>query len=74
MPYKKEKSAICQRVSVNDAAAEIGCHPQYLRQQMREKKWDLGHVIPPKRAGKQYAYIVLRAKLDKFLGIEVSAG
>lgn len=67
----KEKSENCQRVSVADAATEIGCHPQYLRQMMRDKKWDLGKVVYPKQKGGQCTYLVFRPKLDKFLGKEV---
>lgn len=64
------KTDSCQRVSVNDAAAEIGCHPEYLRRKMKAKKWDLGRVEPPLKKNGQYTYLVFRAKLDKFLGIE----
>lgn len=70
MPKVNTKSEKCQRVPVEDAAAEIGCYPQYLRQQMRAKKWDLGQVIYPKGPRGQCTYLVFRAKLDKFLGIE----
>lgn len=59
-----------QRVSVFEAAAEIGCHPQYLRQQMRTGKWDLGNVVKPSRNGSRCEYFIFRAKLDKFLGKE----
>lgn len=70
MPALKERAENCQRVSIADAAAEIGCHPQYLRQQMRKKKWDLGQVIPPQQRGGQHEYFVFRPKLDRFLGKE----
>jgi hypothetical protein len=70
MPIKKERAENCQRVDVADAAAEIGCHPQYLRQMMRSKKWDLGRVVMPQTANGQCMYLIFRAKLDKFLGIE----
>lgn len=66
----KEKDASCQRISVLEAAKEIGCDPDFLRQMMKKKKWDLGEVIPPEKGGKKtYTYYVFRAKLDKFLGI-----
>lgn len=59
-----------QRVSVFEAAAEIGCHPQYLRQQMRTGKWDLGIVVKPPCNCSRFQYFIFRAKLDKFLGKE----
>jgi hypothetical protein len=66
----KEKSEKCQRVSVADAAKEIGCHPEYLRRKMAAKDWDLGRVVTPKNKGGQHEYFIFRTKLDKFLGIE----
>ena len=58
-----------QRVSVKDAAAEIGCHPEYLRRRMKAGKWNLGEVVRPARGGAQCEYFIFRAKLDKFLGL-----
>lgn len=66
----RNRSESCQALTVAEAAAEIGCHPQYLRQQMAKKEWDLGKVVPPKKAGGQHDYRIFRAKLDKFLGKE----
>ena len=60
----------CQRVTVADAAKEIGCEPDYLRQKMKKKIWDLGKVVEPPTKGGRYEYFIFRAKLDKFLGIE----
>lgn len=59
-----------QRVSVANAAKEIGCNTEYLRRQMKNKQWDLGRVVPPKKVGGQHEYFIFRTKLDKFLGIE----
>lgn len=73
MLAEKSKSDICQRVSVPDAAAEIGCDPHYLRIMMRNKKWDLGAVVPPKKVGGKYQYLIFRKKLDRFLGLEEEA-
>lgn len=70
MSKLKEKAEKCQRVLVADAAKEIGCDPDFLRQMMKKNKWDLGTVVPPTRAGGIYTYYIFRPKLDKFLGIE----
>lgn len=72
MSRKRILADTCQRVSVPDAAKEIGCDPDYLRQKMKRKEWDLGVVVPPQRGKKLYAYFVFRSKLDRFLGIEKS--
>ena len=70
MPVKKEKDASCQRVTTAEAAKEIGCDVDYLRQMMKKKKWDLGEVIPPTQPRGIYRYLIFRPKLDKFLGKE----
>mgnify|MGYP000279122542 CR=1 FL=1 len=59
-----------QRLTVKEAAAEIGCNVEYLRRQMKAGRWDLGSVIKPNAKIKNYQYFIFRAKLDKFLGIE----
>lgn len=57
-----------ERVSVKDAANEIGCAQEYLRRQMKSGKWNLGEVVKPSINGCQHEYFIFRAKLDKFLG------
>lgn len=63
-----------ERVSVVEAAKELGCAPQAVREMMKRGRWDLGEVIPPdSSAGKQfYSYYIYRAKLNRFLGKEVN--
>ena len=70
MSRKRIRAGTCQRVSVLNAAKEIGCDPDYLRQKMKRKEWDLGVVVLPPRGKKLYMYFIFRAKRDKFLGIE----
>lgn len=55
------------RVSVTDAAREIGCAPQFLRLRMQAGDWDLGSYVAGK-AGRHANYYVFRDKLDRFLG------
>lgn len=69
MPALKEKDASCQRISVADAAKEIGCDADYLRQMMKKKRWDLGVVVAPATPRGNYQYWIFRAKLDRFLGL-----
>lgn len=59
-----------QRIKPKQAAAEIGCNVDYLKQQMRRGKWDLGEVVKPERRGGRHQYFIFRSKLDKFLGKE----
>lgn len=71
----KEREIKSKRVSVKDAAAEIGCAPEYLRRQMKSGRWNIGEVVKPdvksdKKQKKQCEYFIFRAKLDKFLGKE----
>lgn len=58
-----------QKVSVEDAAKEIGCCVEYLRRKMREGVWDLGKVVKPNRNEKKYKYFIFREKLNAFLGL-----
>ena len=53
-----------QRLTVKEAAAEIGCNVEYLRRQMKAGRWDLGSVIKPNAKVKNYQYFIFRAKLD----------
>jgi len=64
------KEISCQYVSVPNAAKEIGCSADYLRQMMKHEIWDLGEVVPPQKKGGMYRYLIFRAKLDKKLGLE----
>lgn len=60
-----------ERVSLPQAAQEIGCNVEFLRRQMRRKdkgRWDLGEVVPPDVPGGNYQYLIFRAKLDALLG------
>ncbi len=59
---------MCERVRLEDAAKELGCSQQAVREHMKRGIWDLGEVIPPKRNKKHYTYFIFRAKLDKILG------
>ena len=70
MPKLKKGTSECQRVPVQDAAKEIGIEPDRLRFLMRTKKIDIGLVIPPKDRAGRYQYLIFRAKLDKFLGLD----
>ncbi|MGN0346518.1 MAG: hypothetical protein ACI4DU_04455 [Lachnospiraceae bacterium] len=70
----KRSAVRSNRVSVKDAAAEIGCAPEYLRRQMKSGRWDIGEVVKPERGKTQYEYFIFRAKLDRFLGNEGEDG
>lgn len=62
-----------ERVSLIEAAKEIGCAPQAVREHMKRGIWDLGVVVKADQRGKTTdAYYVFRRKLDKFLGKEVT--
>lgn len=56
-----------QRVSIEEAAKEIGCCKEYLRRQMKSGKWNLGKVVKPPPGGSIYQYFIFREKLNKFL-------
>lgn len=58
-----------ERVSLKDAAAELGCSQQSVREHMKRGIWDLGNVVLS-AGGKHYTYYIYRRKLDKVLGKE----
>lgn len=63
-----------ERVKPRDAAKEIGCAEQYMRERMRDKKnpWDLGEVVRPENGRKNFRYYIFRSKLDAFLGKKIN--
>lgn len=60
---------INQRVSVKQAAKELGVSPQSLREFMRRGIWsDIGDYIPAKSKGKRTdGFIIYRPLLDKHI-------
>lgn len=68
---KNKNAENCQRVPLPDAAKELGISADYLRFLMRAKKVDLGMVLPPKSKNGRCEYLVFRAKLDRFMGLDI---
>lgn len=56
-----------ERVSLYQAAKELGMAPQGLREYMKRGLIDVG-VVLPSITGNQYSYHIYREKLDKYLG------
>ncbi len=64
-------SKMSERVSVEQAAKEIGIAPQGLREYMKRGLIDIGVVLPNLSGkGKSKRYLISRSKLDKYLGKE----
>ena len=60
-----------ERVSVEQAAKEIGIAPQGLREYMKRGLIDIGVVLPNLNGkGKSKRYLISRSKLDRYLGRE----
>lgn len=60
---------MCERVSVADAAKELGISKQAVRERMKKGLFDIGKYIPKEKTGKkQGEYHIYRPKLDKHLG------
>jgi len=55
------------RVSVQQAAKELGMNPQGVREYMKRGLIDIGLVVPS-LTGDGNRYIIMREKLDKVLG------
>ena len=68
MPKKSKES---NRVSVTQAARELGMAPQGLREHMKRGLIDIGFVVPhPVSKQKKFDYFIYRDKLNKVLGKE----
>ena len=59
----------CERVSLLDAARELGMNPQGLREYMKRGLIDIGIVLPNSK-GTGFRYIIMREKLNRILGKE----
>lgn len=62
-----------QRVSVMQAAKELGLAPQGVREYMKRGLIDIGDVLPAvssnkKNGNKKYRYVIYRNKLDRHIG------
>ena len=57
-----------EKVPIAQAAAEIGCTPQTIREKMYSGEWDLGAYYKKKNSCQKARYYIHRSKLDKFLG------
>lgn len=62
-----------ERVSLLDAAKEMGLAPQGVREYMKRGLIDIGVVVPVASGNsKQLRYLIYRDKLDRFLGKETA--
>lgn len=61
-----------ERVTVKQAAKELGIAPQGVRVQMQRGKLDIGRVVPSV-TGEGNRYLIFRNKLDRELGRLVEA-
>lgn len=57
-----------ERVTLAQAAKELGLAPQGLREYMKRGLIDIGVVLPSASTGKTDRYLIYRDKLDKVLG------
>ena len=57
-----------ERVSLIDAAKELGIAPQGLREYMKRGLIDIGCVVPCANGAKTKRYLIYRDKLDRFKG------
>ena len=58
------------RVTLEQAAKELGLSPQGLREYMKRGLIDIGIVLPSLESGENNRYLIFRNKLDKVLGKE----
>lgn len=66
---------VCERVRLADAARELGCSLQAVREHMKRGLWDIGATASPTKSGKSvWEYHIYRSKLDKHLGKTVEKG
>lgn len=61
-------------LTASEAAREIGCTSQKVRERMKRGMWDLGEVIEKEKLGRnaKNEYNIYRHKLEKFIGRELT--
>ncbi len=60
-----------ERVSVTQAAKELGVTPQAVREHMKRGLWQIGYCYSPKNTGKNnWEYHIYRHLLNRHLGKE----
>ena len=58
-----------ERVTLKDAAKELGVSPQAVREHLKKGIWSFGMAVYPEKTGKKiWEYYIYRRPLDKFLG------
>lgn len=57
-----------KRVSLKQAAKELGLAPQGVREYMKRGLIDIGSVLPSTMSGQTNRYLIYRDKLDRYLG------
>ena len=55
-------------LTANEAAREIGCTSQKVRERMKRGMWDLGEVVEKLGRSTKNEYNIHRHKLEKFIG------
>lgn len=61
---------LSERVSVTQAAKELGIAPQGVREYMKRNLIDIGSVMPSV-TGKGLRYLIFRDKLNRYIGREL---
>ncbi len=59
------------RVTVTQAAAELGISPQALRERLKQGIGEIaliGEVLPQLQGGRRLRYMIFRDRLDRYLG------
>lgn len=60
-----------QRVSVAEAARQIGCSKNKLREKMKRGRWNIGFVEPPEKGGRPtYEFFIYQHLIDEFLKMQ----
>lgn len=57
-----------ERVSLKQAAKELGMAQQGVREYMKRGLIDIGDVLPDASGGKTNRYFIWRDKLDRYMG------
>ena len=68
---KNEMKAGSNRVTVAQAAEELGIPAQALRERMKRKVGEIatiGEVLPPLHGKNHLCYVIYRDRLDRYLG------
>lgn len=59
-----------ETITPYEAGRILHRNAEFIRAGLREKRFNFGEAVPPKKPGGRWSYIIIKSKFFKFAGIE----